>query len=102
MIYFIAVVVMGFTFICLHIYSELSIQAAYRHQFGPDWKRGYEQHFGPGSLAEANENLIIGAVAVPVILVIVWLIFREISGKNRHSPEASGRRRRKRRRELSF
>jgi hypothetical protein len=78
------------------IYKELTVEAACRRQFGLEWKEHYERHFGPGSLSEAHEKIAVGVVGVLVILTIMFLIYRNLAGKNQRSHSLSRRRRRAR------
>jgi hypothetical protein len=77
------------------VYKEITIEAECQRQFGDDWKQHYERHYGPNSLSEAHTKMVIGIVGVPVILIIVWLISREVAGKNQLSRSSPRRRRRR-------
>jgi hypothetical protein len=85
----------GLIIVGTEIYKEITIEAQCQRQFGQDWKQQYESHYGPNSLSEAHTKMLIGIVAIPVILIIVWLISREVAGRNQLSRSSSRRRRRR-------
>jgi hypothetical protein len=83
-------------FIGFRIHEELATQAAYHLKFGDDWKHYYEERFGQNSLSQANTKIVIAILGIPVILTILWIISREIAGKNRLLHHSSRRHRVKR------
>ena len=78
------------------VYTDLSIQAEFRHKYGPEWERKYEERHGVGSLSKARKKFAVAIISVPVVGTVIWLIRREIVGKSGGGRRSSRRRRRHR------
>ena len=75
-------VLMGLITVGRGISTELKIEQDFHQRYAQDWQAQYEQKFGSGSLAQAHTKMIIGFVSMPVIVALLWLIFRQAKGGN--------------------